>query len=59
MCGVMFITEGIQKFMGMGMNINNQDLVNKMEGFAIQGIKCLLYTLKIILLIYWLSIQVL
>ncbi|KIM63447.1 hypothetical protein SCLCIDRAFT_117389 [Scleroderma citrinum Foug A] len=36
---VMFLTEGVQKFMGTVMNINNQDLVNKMEGFAVQGMK--------------------
>lgn len=47
----MFLTEGIQKFMGTVMNIDNQDLVNKMEGFTIQGVKGSLYTLQIVLLI--------
>ncbi|KIJ59025.1 hypothetical protein HYDPIDRAFT_171016 [Hydnomerulius pinastri MD-312] len=37
--GVTFATEGVQDFMGTVMGIDNQDMVNKMEGFAIQGIK--------------------
>ncbi|KAI6045904.1 hypothetical protein EDC04DRAFT_2558879 [Pisolithus marmoratus] len=36
---VAFATEGIENFMGTMMHIDNQDLVSKMEGFAIQGIK--------------------
>ncbi|KIJ57835.1 hypothetical protein HYDPIDRAFT_103757 [Hydnomerulius pinastri MD-312] len=37
--GVAFATEGVQDFMGTVMGIDNQDMVSKMEGFAIQGIK--------------------
>jgi hypothetical protein len=37
--GVIFATEGVQDFMGSAMSIDNQDLVGKMEGFAIQGMK--------------------
>ncbi|KAG2339222.1 hypothetical protein BDR05DRAFT_1003492 [Suillus weaverae] len=39
LCGVTFMTEGVEHFMHSVMSINNQDLVSKMEGFAIQGIK--------------------
>ncbi|KAG2030987.1 hypothetical protein BDR03DRAFT_1016555 [Suillus americanus] len=35
--GVALATEGVQYFMGSVMGINNQDLVSKMEGFAVQG----------------------
>ncbi|KAG2148987.1 uncharacterized protein EDB93DRAFT_1249936 [Suillus bovinus] len=34
-----FATEGVNEFMGSVMNIDDQDLVSKMEGFAIQGMK--------------------
>ncbi|KAG1899557.1 uncharacterized protein F5891DRAFT_953738 [Suillus fuscotomentosus] len=37
--GVSFATEGVQTFMGSVMGIDGQDLVSKMEGFAVQGIK--------------------
>jgi hypothetical protein len=37
--GVSITTEGVQTFMASVMGIDNQDLVMKMEGFAIQGIK--------------------
>jgi len=37
--GVTFATEGVQDFMESVVGIDNQDLVNKMEGFAIQGMK--------------------
>ncbi|KAG1775790.1 hypothetical protein EV702DRAFT_937025, partial [Suillus placidus] len=37
--GVTFMTEGVEHFMHSVMSIDNQDLVSKMEGFAIQGIK--------------------
>ncbi|KAG2108476.1 uncharacterized protein F5147DRAFT_773676 [Suillus discolor] len=37
--GVAFATEGVQHFMGSVMGIDNQDLVSKMEGFAVQGMK--------------------
>ncbi|KAI5980855.1 hypothetical protein EDD15DRAFT_2133692, partial [Pisolithus albus] len=37
--GVAFATEGVENFMGTVMHIDNQDLVSKMEGFAVQGIK--------------------
>ncbi|KAG2738373.1 hypothetical protein P692DRAFT_20851675 [Suillus brevipes Sb2] len=35
--GSQFATEGVQSFMESAMGINNQDLVSKLEGFAIQG----------------------
>ncbi|KAG0705574.1 hypothetical protein DFH29DRAFT_799878 [Suillus ampliporus] len=34
-----FATEGVQDFMHSVMGIDNQDLVSKMEGFAVQGVK--------------------
>ncbi|KAI6026437.1 hypothetical protein BKA83DRAFT_4462843 [Pisolithus microcarpus] len=37
--GVAFATEGIADFMGSVMGIDTQDLVSKLEGFAVQGIK--------------------
>ncbi|KAG1867720.1 hypothetical protein F4604DRAFT_1584954 [Suillus subluteus] len=37
--GVTFATEGVQHFMGSVMGIKNQDLISKMEGFAVQGMK--------------------
>ncbi|KAG2135341.1 hypothetical protein DEU56DRAFT_738020 [Suillus clintonianus] len=37
--GVTFATEGVQDFMESAVGIDNQDLVNKMEGFAIQGMR--------------------
>ncbi|OAX34557.1 hypothetical protein K503DRAFT_794132 [Rhizopogon vinicolor AM-OR11-026] len=37
--GIAFATEGIEEFMSSVMNIDNQDLASKMEGFAIQGMK--------------------
>jgi len=37
--GVMFMTEGVGDFMTSIMDIDNQDLLSKMEGFAIQGMK--------------------
>lgn len=37
--GVAFTTEGVDEFMGSVMNIDNQDFVSKMEGFAVQGMK--------------------
>ncbi|KAG1893993.1 uncharacterized protein F5891DRAFT_1131068 [Suillus fuscotomentosus] len=37
--GIAFATEGVNEFMGSVMNIDNQDLVSKMEGFAVQGMK--------------------
>ncbi|KAI6013403.1 hypothetical protein BKA83DRAFT_4063243 [Pisolithus microcarpus] len=37
--GVAFATEGVENFMGTVMRIDNQDLVSKMEGFAVQGVK--------------------
>ncbi|KIK32734.1 hypothetical protein CY34DRAFT_27164 [Suillus luteus UH-Slu-Lm8-n1] len=36
---IVFSTEGVQNFMRSVMNIDNQHLVSKMEGFAIQGMK--------------------
>ncbi|KIK35796.1 hypothetical protein CY34DRAFT_26524 [Suillus luteus UH-Slu-Lm8-n1] len=38
LCGIIFATEGVNDFMTSVMNIDDQDLVSKMEGFAIQGI---------------------
>ncbi|KAI5994435.1 hypothetical protein EDD15DRAFT_2165994 [Pisolithus albus] len=37
--GVAFATDGIADFMGSVMGIDTQDLVSKLEGFAVQGIK--------------------
>ncbi|KAL4077483.1 hypothetical protein J3A83DRAFT_4368814 [Scleroderma citrinum] len=37
--GVAFATEGIKNFMGMVMHIDDHDLVSKMEGFTVQGVK--------------------
>jgi len=37
--GVAFATQGVDNFMDTVMGIDNQDLVSKMEGFAIQGMK--------------------
>jgi hypothetical protein len=39
LCGIAFATEGVEEFMSSVMNINNQDLISKMEGFAVQGMK--------------------
>ncbi|KAG1733155.1 hypothetical protein EDB19DRAFT_1831088 [Suillus lakei] len=36
---VTFATEGIQQFMDSMMGIDSQDLVSKMEGFVVQGIR--------------------
>ncbi|KAF8834718.1 hypothetical protein BDN67DRAFT_872571, partial [Paxillus ammoniavirescens] len=37
--GIPFATEGVEDFMGMVMGVDTQDLVSKMEGFAVQGIR--------------------
>ncbi|KAI6036211.1 hypothetical protein BKA83DRAFT_4042354 [Pisolithus microcarpus] len=37
--GVAFATEGVADFMGSVMGIDTQDLVSKLEGFAVRGIK--------------------
>ncbi|KAG1804578.1 hypothetical protein EV424DRAFT_1544558 [Suillus variegatus] len=37
--GIIFATEGVNNFMTSIMNIDDQDLVSKMEGFAIQGMR--------------------
>ncbi|KAG1835967.1 hypothetical protein DFJ58DRAFT_735336 [Suillus subalutaceus] len=34
--GVNFTTEGVDEFMSSTMNINSQDLISKMEGFAVR-----------------------
>ncbi|KAG2151061.1 uncharacterized protein EDB93DRAFT_1083771 [Suillus bovinus] len=39
LCGIAFATEGVHEFMGLVINIDDQDLVSKMEGFAVQGMK--------------------
>jgi hypothetical protein len=44
--GIVFTTEGVGEFMSSVMGIDHQDLVNKMEGFAIQGIKGIFLSLK-------------
>ncbi|KAG1723941.1 hypothetical protein EDB19DRAFT_1834401 [Suillus lakei] len=36
--GVAFATHGVENFMESVMNVDNQDLVGKMEGFAMSGI---------------------
>jgi hypothetical protein len=35
--GIVFATEGVNDFMTSVMNIDDQDLISKMEGFAIKG----------------------
>ncbi|KAG2143101.1 hypothetical protein DEU56DRAFT_870617 [Suillus clintonianus] len=37
--GIAFSTDGVENFMGTVMGIDNQDLVSKMEGFAVQGMQ--------------------
>ncbi|KAG1884472.1 hypothetical protein F4604DRAFT_1878775 [Suillus subluteus] len=37
--GIIFATEGVNDFMASVMNIDDQHLVSKMEGFAIQGMR--------------------
>ncbi|KAG2751292.1 hypothetical protein P692DRAFT_20817536 [Suillus brevipes Sb2] len=37
--GITFATRGVQHFMHAVMNIDNQYLLSKMEGFAVQGVK--------------------
>jgi len=37
--GVAFATEGVEEFIMSVKNVDNQDLISKMEGFAIQGMK--------------------
>jgi len=37
--GITFATEGVKKFMGTVMHIDDQDLVSRMEGFTVQGVK--------------------
>jgi hypothetical protein len=46
--GVSFATEGVQTFMGSVMGIDGQDLVSKMEGFAVQGIKGLFLCIELV-----------
>ncbi|KAG1843380.1 hypothetical protein DFJ58DRAFT_731671 [Suillus subalutaceus] len=36
---IAFATEGVQDFMPSVMGVDNQDLLGKMEGFAVQGVK--------------------
>ncbi|KAG2360211.1 hypothetical protein BDR07DRAFT_1378125 [Suillus spraguei] len=38
--GIIFATKGVNDFMASVMNIDDQHLVSKMEGFAIQGMCC-------------------
>ncbi|KAG6377665.1 hypothetical protein JVT61DRAFT_14430 [Boletus reticuloceps] len=35
--GITFATEGVENFMGTVMGIDDQDLISKMGGFAVQG----------------------
>ncbi|KAI5987668.1 hypothetical protein EDD15DRAFT_2372037 [Pisolithus albus] len=37
--GIAFATEGVEDFMGSVMGMETQDVVSKMEGYAVQGIK--------------------
>ncbi|KAG2741137.1 hypothetical protein P692DRAFT_201684588, partial [Suillus brevipes Sb2] len=37
--GITFSTDGVENFMGAVMGIDEQDLVSKMEGFAVQGMQ--------------------
>ncbi|KAG2056747.1 hypothetical protein BDR06DRAFT_981177 [Suillus hirtellus] len=39
LCGIIFATKGVNDFMVSVMNIDDQHLVSKMEGFAIQGMQ--------------------
>lgn len=36
--GIAFAMQGIDNFMGPVMNLDNQDIVGKMEGFTMNGI---------------------
>ena len=36
--GISFATQGVENFMGTVMNVENQDLISKMEGYAVQGV---------------------
>ncbi|KAG1828057.1 hypothetical protein DFJ58DRAFT_737991 [Suillus subalutaceus] len=36
---ITFTTDGVKNFMGSVMGIDNQDLISKMEGFAVQGVQ--------------------
>ncbi|KAG2112367.1 uncharacterized protein F5147DRAFT_771432 [Suillus discolor] len=40
--GVSFATEGVDDFTSSVMNLDSQDLVSKMEGFAVQGMKVII-----------------
>ncbi|KAG2124356.1 hypothetical protein DEU56DRAFT_759714 [Suillus clintonianus] len=46
LCGVTFATEGVDEFMASVMNVDNQDLISKMEGFAIQGMKTICHEIQ-------------
>jgi len=37
--GIAFATEGVDDFMESVMNVDNQEFVSKMEGFAFRGIR--------------------
>jgi hypothetical protein len=37
--GVVFATDGIKDFMGTIIGVDTHDLVSKMEGFAVQGVR--------------------
>ncbi|KAF9234799.1 hypothetical protein BU15DRAFT_65425 [Melanogaster broomeanus] len=37
--GVAFATEGVEDFLGSVMHLNKQDLISKMEGYALQGVQ--------------------
>ncbi|KAG0708356.1 hypothetical protein DFH29DRAFT_870904 [Suillus ampliporus] len=39
--GIAFATKGMEEFMMSIMNVDNQDLISKMEGFAVQGMKAI------------------
>ncbi|KAG2051368.1 hypothetical protein BDR06DRAFT_983636 [Suillus hirtellus] len=45
LCGIIFATEGVNDFIASVMNIDDQHLISKMEGFAIQGIQQINHTL--------------
>ena len=43
--GVAFATKGVENFLEHALKTDEQDFVGKMEGFAIQGVKGLVFNL--------------
>ena len=40
---ITFATAGVEDFMSTTMGVNQQDFIAKLEGYAIQGIKGIVY----------------